>query len=136
MSDILLKTQTDDTTALAADDIEALRASLRGTVCLPGEDAYDEARAIWNAMIDRRPGLIVRCAGAADVMQAVKLAAERGLVLAVHGAGHNIAGKSIHDGALLIDLSQMKDVKATPTRASQSRAPAPRWALATRIRRG
>src|SRR5690606_13486529 len=71
-----------------------------------------EARTIWNGMIDRRPGLIVRCAGAADVVSAVWFARDNDLLVAVRGGGHNIAGNAVCDGGLLIDLSPMQSVRA------------------------
>jgi FAD/FMN-containing dehydrogenase len=95
-----------------------LRAKVRGTVALPGEDGYDAARTIWNAMIDRRPGLVVRCLGAADVMNAVALARDEKLLVAVRGGGHNIAGNAVCDGGLLIDLSLMKSVRVDPAAAT------------------
>ena len=97
-----------------AKDLESLRGEVRGAVCLPGEAGYDEARAIWNAMIDRRPGLVVRCAGAADVMHAVRFARANGLLVAVRGGGHNIAGNAVCDGGLMIDLSPMRSVRVDP----------------------
>src|SRR5258705_9677266 len=100
--------------ALAPELLQALRGSLRGTLCLPGEPGYDAARAIWNAMIDRKPALIVRAAGAADVIQAVDFARTHGLTLAVKGGGHNIAGNACCDGGLMIDLTPMKSVRVDP----------------------
>jgi FAD/FMN-containing dehydrogenase len=94
--------------------IEALRSAVRGAVFLPGEDGYDVARTLWNGMVDRRPALIVRCAGAADVMKAVDLARDHGLLLAVRGGGHNIAGNAVCDGGMMIDLSPMKSVRVDP----------------------
>ncbi len=84
--------------SVPSDRLDALRAALRGTLLLPGDSGYDEARAVWNAMIDCRPAAIVRAAGAADVIQAVNLARDTGLELAVKGGGHNIAGKATCDG--------------------------------------
>lgn len=75
------------------------------------DEAYDQARSVWNAMIDRRPGLIIRCAGAADVREAVRFARDNRLLVAVRGGGHNIAGSAVCDGGLMIDLSQMKSVR-------------------------
>jgi FAD/FMN-containing dehydrogenase len=83
-------------------------------VALPGEDGYDAARSIWNAMIDRRPALVVRCLGTADVINAVTLARNENLLLAVRSGGHNIAGNAVCDGGLLIDLSLMKSVHVNP----------------------
>ena len=92
----------------------ALRGKLRGTAALPGEDGYDAARTIWNAMIDRRPALVVRCEDAADIIEAVKFAREEKLLPSVRSGGHNIAGSAVCDGGLLIDLSLMKSVRADP----------------------
>ena len=116
MSNVALRTKDGGTAAIAEDHIDALRASLRGSVCLPGEPGYDEARTIWNAMIDRRPGAVVRCAEAADVIRAVRFAREHDLLLAVRGGGHNIAGNAVCDGGLMIDLSPMKSVHVDPTK--------------------
>jgi FAD/FMN-containing dehydrogenase len=87
---------------------------LWGNVCLAEEAGYDEARTIWNAMIDRRPGAVVRCRGAADIIRAVRFAGEHGLLLAVRGGGHNIAGNAVCEGGLLIDLSPMRAVRVDP----------------------
>lgn len=97
------------------DSIEALRGALRGSLLRPDSPGYDEARQIWNGMIDRRPSLIVRCAGCADVRHAVSFARSTGLELAVRGGGHNIAGSAICDGGLVIDLSMMKSVRVEPS---------------------
>jgi FAD/FMN-containing dehydrogenase len=97
-----------------ASSVEKLKASVRGAVLWPGQDGYDAARTIPNAMIDRRPAVITRCAGAADVMQCVRFAREHGLVVSVRGGGHSVAGKSVcHDG-LMIDLSAMKGIRVDP----------------------
>jgi FAD/FMN-containing dehydrogenase len=102
------------TAALSPATMQAFRASVRGATCLPGEPGYEEARTIWNAMIDRRPALIVRAAGAADVIASVNLAREHGLVFAIRGGGHNIAGNAVCDGGLMLDLSLMKSVRVDP----------------------
>lgn len=90
--------------------VENLKGSINGEVIRPGDDSYDEAREIWNAMIDKRPAIIVRCTSASDVPHAVKFAKENGLPLAVRGGGHNIAGSAICDDGLVVDLSRMKKV--------------------------
>ncbi|HUK61904.1 MAG TPA: FAD-binding oxidoreductase, partial [Dongiaceae bacterium] len=102
------------TTALKPEAIDGLRTQLRGALCLPGEPGYDAARTIWNAMIDRKPALVVRAAGAADVMHAVRFAREHRLLLAVRAGGHNIAGSAVCEGGLLLDLSPMKSVRIDP----------------------
>lgn len=114
MAQITVKTLAGDTTSLGAEILNDLNTRIRGEVIAPTDPGYDATREIWNAMIDRKPGLIVRCTGTADVMQAVRWAKEHGLLVSVRGAGHNIAGKSIHDGAMLIDLSQMRAVRVDP----------------------
>ncbi len=98
--------------------LDDLRASARGQVLAPENAGYDEARKIWNDMIDRRPAVIMRCAGAADVRKAVDFARENGLVVAVHGGGHNIAGTAVCDDGMMIDLSPMKSVRIDPQLAS------------------
>jgi FAD/FMN-containing dehydrogenase len=88
--------------------------TLTGPLLTPDSPGYDEARTIWNAMIDRRPGLIVRCMGTADVARAVRFARAHDLLVAVRGGGHNIAGSALCDGGLMIDLSLMRDVRVHP----------------------
>jgi len=99
------------TKAVDAATIGELEGALRGKILDQSSPAYNEARAIWNAMIDRKPGLIVRCLGAADVIRAVRFARDNELLVAVRGGGHNIAGSAICDGGVVIDLSQMKSVR-------------------------
>ena len=114
MDDLNLTTLTKGQALVKDVVIEGFAAGLRGTL-LTGKDAdYDEVRAIWNAMVDRRPGLIARCAGAADVMRAVRFARDNGLLLAIRGGGHNIAGNAVCEGGVVIDLSPMKSVRVDP----------------------
>src|SRR5512133_976872 len=79
---------------------EPLRGQLRGALCYPGEPEYEQARTIWNAMIDKHPAAVVRAAGAEDVLRALDLAREQHLLLSVRGGGHNIAGNAVCDGGL------------------------------------
>jgi FAD/FMN-containing dehydrogenase len=105
--------------AAAALDAEALQAfamGVRGHVLQPGDPGYDEARLIWNGLIDRRPALIVQPTGAADVVDAVNFAREHGLTLSIKGGGHNVTGNAVNDGGLVIDLSQMNGVRVDPAR--------------------
>ena len=103
--------------------VEDLRKSVRGAVLCPGEDGYEAARTVPNAMIDRRPAIIVRCAGAADVISCVRFAREHDLLVSVRGGGHSIAGKSVCDGGLMIDLSCMKGIRVDPQRRTASAEP-------------
>jgi FAD/FMN-containing dehydrogenase len=91
-----------------------LRARLRGPVLAPDEAGYDDARSVWNAMIDRRPAAVAHCLGVADVVAAVKLARERGLPISVKAGGHNIAGLAVADDALVLDMSLMRGVLVDP----------------------
>lgn len=104
------------TRALDASAVEDLRATLRGEVVLPSDASYDTARAIWNGMIDKRPAVIARCAGASDVVAAIRFARETGLDVAVRGGGHSTAGLSLCDGGLVIDLSPMRGIRLDPQR--------------------
>lgn len=99
---------------LPAENVEDLKRKFKGKVLLPGDDAYDDARKIWNAMIDRHPALIVRCTTTSDVVLAVNFGRDNGLLLAVRGGGHNIAGSAMCDDGIVIDLSQMKASSVDP----------------------
>ncbi|MEJ7872936.1 MAG: FAD-binding oxidoreductase [Rubrobacteraceae bacterium] len=106
---------SDTTTAVLEESVvEGLRAGLRGELIEPGNEAYDEARKVYNAMIDKRPALIVRCADVADVIAAVNFARENDLPLAIRGGGHNGAGLGICNDGLVIDLSSMKGIRVDP----------------------
>jgi FAD/FMN-containing dehydrogenase len=95
--------------------VQGLRDAVRGEIVTPDDDGYTEARRIWNgAHDDRSPALVVRCAGAADVIASVGFARSNGLTIAVRGGGHSIAGFSTSDDALVIDLSPMNDVRVDP----------------------
>jgi len=114
MSSVSVATRAGKKVTLDDGAVEAFRGGLRGELVLAGDPGYDEVRALWNAMIDRRPALIARCAGTADVIQSLKLAREHDLLFSVRGAGHNIAGKASCDDGLMIDLSGMRDVRVDP----------------------
>ena len=94
--------------------VDALRASLRGSLIHAGDEGYYESRSIWNAMIDRRPAHIARCIGVSDVVACVKFARETGIALSIKAGGHNIAGLAVAEGGLMIDLSQMRGVWVDP----------------------
>ena len=95
-------------------EFDDFRATLRGTLLQPSDSDYDAARTIWNAMIDKRPALIVRCAGVADVMASIRYARTQGLPLAIRGGGHNIAGSALANDGLVIDLSGLRTVRIDP----------------------
>jgi FAD/FMN-containing dehydrogenase len=96
--------------------IENLKNSMRGAVLCPGQEGYDAARTIPNAMIDRQPAAIARCTGAADVIACIRFAREHDLLVSVRGGGHSIAGKAVCEGGLMIDMSLMKGIRVDPRR--------------------
>lgn len=99
---------------LPRSDLAELRARLRGQLLLAGDEGYDTARRVWNGSFDRKPALIVRCAGAADVVQAVNFGREHEMLVAVRGGGHSISGQSTCEGGLMIDLAPLNGVRVDP----------------------
>jgi FAD binding domain/Berberine and berberine like len=97
-------------------DVRGLAAALRGDLICPEDDRYNASRAVFNAMVDRRPALIVRCAGVADVMKGVEFARSHDVPLSIRGGGHSVAGKAVCDGGLMLDLSSMKGIRVDPAR--------------------
>src|SRR4051794_13702794 len=96
------------------DRIEAFAAGFAGMLLEPGSAGYDDARAVHNGLIDRRPSLIARCLGTADVVAAVALARELGLEISIRGGAHNVGGRAVTDGGLMIDLSWMRAIHVDP----------------------
>jgi FAD/FMN-containing dehydrogenase len=112
--DVPAKTLNGGDTVLRGTSIEAFAASLRGEVLLAGSEDYNRTRRLWNALFDKKPALIARCTGAADVQQAVNYAREHQLLTAVRAGGHSFSGKSSCDGGLVIDLQSMQGVRVDP----------------------
>jgi FAD/FMN-containing dehydrogenase len=104
-----------------------LRDRFRGALLEPSDDGYDTARKIWNGAIDKRPRLIARCTGVADVLAAVRFARERNLVVAVRGGGHNVAGTAVCDDGLVVDLSPMKGMRVDPVARTARAEPGLLW---------
>src|SRR6266545_7755199 len=121
--------ETERRDAIALDDaaLADLAQHFRGELIRPGDTQYDAARAIWNGAIDRHPGLVARCTGAADVRAAVRFARERDLLVAVRGGGHNVAGTAVCDGGLVIDLSPMKGLWVDPAGRTARAQPGLLW---------
>jgi hypothetical protein len=113
-----LQATTTSGTSMVLDEatVQGFKTSLRGPLLCPGDAGYNDARQVWNGMIDRRPALIVCCSGPADVMHAVNFARVHNLLVSVRGGGHNAAGNAVCDGGIVIDLSRMKGVQVDPER--------------------
>src|SRR5215204_5079055 len=114
MADLRIVTLTGADAALGEAVVEQFGSRLRGELLRPDNTAYEEARLIWNGLIDKQPALIARCAGVGDVIDSVNFARENDLLVAVRGGGHNVAGNAVVDGGLVIDLSPMKGVRVDP----------------------
>src|SRR4030065_1654684 len=95
---------------LEQETLNGLKMRLRGPMFTPGDVGYDESRTVWNGMIDKRPAVVVRCLGTADVITCVQFAREHDLLLCLKGGGHNIAGLAAADGALMLDMSLRRGV--------------------------
>lgn len=122
-----------DERRIEAPAIGQLRARFRGALLQPREEGYEEARRVWNGAIDRRPLLIARCAGADDVIAAVRFAREQDLVVSVRGGGHAVAGHAVCDGGVMIDLSSMKAVDLDPDARSVRAAGGVLWGELDRV---
>jgi FAD/FMN-containing dehydrogenase len=111
METILMANSRGESAPVDMSAFERLSTGLREPILRPGDEGYDQARAIWNAMIDRKPAMIVRCHDVGDIQRAVEFAREQGILTAIRGGGHNIAGNAICDAGMVIDLSPMKSVR-------------------------
>ena len=127
MVDLSLTTTTGSHTVIEGTTVETFKASLRGELLRPGDTGYDEARKVWNGMIDKRPGLIARCTGVADVISAVDFARTHQLLVSVRGGGHNIPGNAVCDGGLMIDLACMRSIRVDPKRRTARAAGGVTW---------
>jgi FAD/FMN-containing dehydrogenase len=113
--------------SLKAPALDGLRSRVRGDLITPDDGRYEQARGVWNAMIDKRPAVIVSCAGAADVIATVNYARETRLPLAVRGGGHSIAGAGTCDGGVVLDCSRMKSVRVNVARKTARAEPGVLW---------
>ena len=99
-----------------APDLARLRPAIRGELVLPDDAGYPQARKVWNGMVDKRPAAVIYCAGAGDAIAAVQFARSENLLVSVRAGGHNVAGSSVCDGGLVIDVSRMKHIEVDPAR--------------------
>jgi len=128
MGDLRVTTVTGGEITLGAAAIDDLKRSLRGDVIAPDDDRYEEARKVWNANIDRRPGLIARPTGVADLINVVNFVRDHSLLVAVRGGAHSFAGTSVCNGGLVIDMSLMKGIRVDPARRTVRAEAGLRWA--------
>jgi FAD/FMN-containing dehydrogenase len=128
MTDLRVATITGEEATLDGAVVDGFRASLRGPLISSGSPGYDETRKVWNGMIDRRPALIARCAGLADVVAAVRFARSRELLVSVRGGGHNAPGVAVCEGGLMIDLAGMRGVRVDPAQRTARAEGGATWA--------
>jgi FAD/FMN-containing dehydrogenase len=107
MREFVIRRSSGCNTAIAASKLARLANDMAGTLLLPGDSFYDSVRRVWNGMVDKKPGLIARCARTADAIACVHFAREHDLLVSVRGGGHNYAGASVSHGGMMIDLSTM-----------------------------
>jgi FAD/FMN-containing dehydrogenase len=127
MATVYGETIAGERTSLDDEAIGRFNERMRGEVLTPEHPDYDDVRKLWNGMHDKRPALIARCTGTADIVASVNFAREEGLLLAVRGGGHNVAGNASVDGGLMIDLSLMRGVHIDPARRTARVGPGARW---------
>ena len=113
--------------AISSDSHAALRERFGDAVLFRGDAGYDEARRVWNGVIDRHPAVIVRCSTTDDVVAALAYAREHGLAIAVRGGGHNVAGTAVNDGGIVIDLSPMREVRVDLERGTATAQGGATW---------
>ncbi|MGD8542399.1 MAG: FAD-binding oxidoreductase [Desulfobacteraceae bacterium] len=114
MDELMLKTTDGGMTVISSDAVGALQKALRGEIVTARDSSYDSLRSVWNGLIDKKPGALIRCTGVADVMAAVRFAGDHGLSVFVRGGGHNVAGACLADNGLTLDLAPMRQVQVDP----------------------
>ena len=127
MEDIQATTVAGATTVLPGTALDDLRGKLQGVLLRDGDAEYDSSRAVWNALIDRRPALIVRCASVSDVVGSVDFARSHALPVSVRGGGHNIAGSAVCDNGLMLDLSVLKEIRVDAEACTACVQPGVTW---------
>jgi len=128
MANLRVITPSRAEAVLGESVVEEFASRLRGELLCPGDPGYEEARLVWNDLIDKRPALIARCAGVRDVIDSVTFARENDLLVAVRGGGHNVAGNAVCDGGLVKDLSPMKRIRVDPERRTVRAQGGTTWA--------
>ena len=116
MDALRLQDKTDSEPSQQASDISQLGQRIRGALVIPDDPGYDQARRVWNGMVDKRPAAVIYCVDSEDVITAVNFARSRNMLVAVRGGGHNVGGSSVCDGGIVIDVSRMKRIEVDPVR--------------------
>lgn len=127
MVDLRATTRRGTETGLTEAVVEEFRSTLRGELLRPDDKGYDDARSIWNAMFDKRPALIVQCAGVSDIISSVNFARTDSIPVAVRGGGHNVSGSGACDGGLMLDMSRLKSVRVDPVSRTARAEPGLTW---------
>ena len=127
MTDVAVSTINGSTAVVPEEAVSALQATLRGALLTESSPGYEESRSVWNGMTDKRPALIAQCQDTADVVAVVNFAREHDLLVAVRGGGHSIAGHSVCDGGLLIDLASINGVRVDPARRTARAGGGAKW---------
>ena len=115
------------TRAVGVSELKRLKSALHGYLIHPKDKEYEEARKVWNGMIDRHPSFIIRCADESDVVQSIRFVREHNLLVAVRGGGHTVAGFGTCDGGVVIDLSMMKGIEVNATSRTVTAQPGLTW---------
>jgi hypothetical protein len=127
MMDLNVRTLGGGAVSMQKESLGSLIANLSGDLLLPGDPGYDQARQVWNGMIDRRPAMIARCKDSGDVVTAVNFARQHNILVAVRGGGHSVNGSAVCDGGLVIDLSPMKDIQVDAQARTARAEPGITW---------
>ena len=127
MNELRVTTTAGGDAVLKETSVKALKARLRGPLLLPDDDGYDKSRQLWNGMIDKRPAMIARFTGAADVIACVNFARSHNVLVSVRGGDHSVAGNALCNRGLIIDLSPMKSVRVDLARQTARAAGGARW---------
>ena len=127
MAELQVATLTGGYAVIAEAAVNDFKTSLHGALLCPGDDGYDEARKIWNGMIDKRPALIAQCSGAADVINSVNFARDNDILISVRGGGHNFPGNCVCNDGLMIDLSKMTGIRVDPAERTARAGGGTKW---------
>ena len=127
MADLQIATLAGKDTVIEETVVEEFKSSLHGEMLGPGDDGYDGARKLWNAMHDKRPALIAQCSGVADVINSVNFARDNNLLISVRGGGHNYPGNCVCNAGLMIDLSKMTGVRVDPIESTARAQGGTKW---------